>query len=1062
MEESEYYTLEDHLESFKHVHSEYASLHNNWCLDKKEIAKALSAIPHFFPHYSDHDESHSLKIIRNIEMLLGSKRIKSLSPTTTWLILMSVYLHDTGMILVDNILKDKWTKDDFQKFIYSKKTANYSKYDEDYIIAADYITSIENHLEEKDWPLKVRQSVILLASEYFRSKHPQYSRGALEKLEEYGLSISGFRTVPQRLKHLIGTISFLHGQPFEEVMQLDYESNGVGTDKVFPRFIAELVRIGDLLDLDDGRFTKVYQKMLTNIPKLSETHEKKHASIRHFLISPQVIEITADCENAEVYRVTQGWIDWLKEEMKNLAVHWSEIVPTDFIGGPPRIGKCKLYLQGKDDSSEQANLRFEIQQEDAFEILEGSGIYNSKLVFLRELIQNAIDASKFQMWSDIHSGIFDSFLRNEGINSVQDIKFVNDIPHCIWDSYDIEVHLQTKEIKGITFIEINISDRGCGISKDELVGLSSVGDGWRKNERKMSELIQMPVWLRPTGNFGIGLQSVFLVSDFATITTKVDGEVAKKLSISSRKKNGYVTIEDVEQKKRGTNISLLLREDICKQIVREEVEYDYFLFDDQYTSLFYDKVLKYIKNSVKETFFNIRINIDDMPTYTINNMKYEKDDFENIDEHSRAKFVFDPETGSFTIMFLENNIGSSLQLYFRESDSLNYAEHIISIYFKGIQLSDSSNNPRLYFIRANYDLLGIETKRFINIARTSLRRENLEFLNDYFLLCVQKALKFTFDHLHEEKDRYLKYANEVEKQNKRRKGKKLSLAPIAKLLLACEYYLPDIKCDASLAKEFVGKTIEFNLFDTNLNKIDNREIIDANVVMMISPHRFDAEINFDLYTIKQVFPLYSHLITDEIKLLMFNNNWETMQYFYQHFYVSNFSSQSIEWTDIDLSHLIEDDKEELLYTDKLDFILLRRFDNHMIKLETSTEDRSSEIKNLIKKFKERAVIYPIPQYEKLVVKKIPKFYEHSIFDIGENSLSYENLFIISPFVSSKMRNQKFSTKNELFDYAINSMGLNKLIDWVVKNSINPSTKKEIHETYKKLIFEFWDLLKQED
>ena len=41
-------------------------LFTQWSYDKKIIPKALNSIANLFPHYSLHDESHSISIINNI------------------------------------------------------------------------------------------------------------------------------------------------------------------------------------------------------------------------------------------------------------------------------------------------------------------------------------------------------------------------------------------------------------------------------------------------------------------------------------------------------------------------------------------------------------------------------------------------------------------------------------------------------------------------------------------------------------------------------------------------------------------------------------------------------------------------------------------------------------------------------------------------------------------------------------------------------------------------------------------------------------------------------------
>lgn len=74
-------------------------LFTQWSYDKKIIPKALNSIANLFPHYSLHDESHSISIINNIIRILGKDTISKLPAIDLWLILSSSYYHDIGMIV---------------------------------------------------------------------------------------------------------------------------------------------------------------------------------------------------------------------------------------------------------------------------------------------------------------------------------------------------------------------------------------------------------------------------------------------------------------------------------------------------------------------------------------------------------------------------------------------------------------------------------------------------------------------------------------------------------------------------------------------------------------------------------------------------------------------------------------------------------------------------------------------------------------------------------------------------------------------------------------------------
>lgn len=397
------YSLVKHLKLLCDQDAKYKNLYAVWTLDQEVYSKALMAIPINFPHYSLHESSHSLSIINKIEMILGEDRIKSLSPTDTFMILESAFLHDFGMIIDDKELYKTWSTSSFQRYL---KNLCDSSYDDDLAKAAKFLLSIQNEEFEFQgnknikWPIYARNYVTLIVADYFRKRHNTRSSDLIDNPEAIGICLNSNNLIPERIMRLIGKISICHGKSFESVFDsLSQIDNGIGTDRIHPRFIACLIRLGDLLDLDNGRFNSVFEKT-SLFPKTSEVHKDKHASITHFLVCPKKIEVSAICKDDKVYRATREWFDWLKEELKNLSSKWSEIVPPNFQGVPPSLGNIKLSIKDSEQITEQLDLQFSIDQKRAFEFIEGNGIYSNKLVFIRELLQNAMDATKIQMWKD--------------------------------------------------------------------------------------------------------------------------------------------------------------------------------------------------------------------------------------------------------------------------------------------------------------------------------------------------------------------------------------------------------------------------------------------------------------------------------------------------------------------------------------------------------------------------------------------------------------------------------------------------------------------------------------
>jgi len=252
------YTLEEHLRFLSIEDKDYEILYSIWDLNKKNLTQGLSLISSSFPHYSIHDVSHSMTIIDNIQCFLGEERIKRLSATDTFLILMAGLTHDIGMILMFNIVEAEWGNDDFKALL--EEFAN----SHDSVVAKSANLLIKIHMNEakeylKDfkWALQVKNAVIILTAEIFRAKHAKQSANYLRSNETFKQLANNFHAeqLPSRFIDLLANIAFLHGEDFDAVMvKLYQEANGYKGDYIHPRFIAYMIRLGDLLDFDNNRF----------------------------------------------------------------------------------------------------------------------------------------------------------------------------------------------------------------------------------------------------------------------------------------------------------------------------------------------------------------------------------------------------------------------------------------------------------------------------------------------------------------------------------------------------------------------------------------------------------------------------------------------------------------------------------------------------------------------------------------------------------------------------------------------------------------------------------------
>ena len=243
---------------------------------------------------------------------------------------------------------------------------------------------------------------------------------------------------------------------------------------------------------------------------LSKYNYWKHESIKHILITKEKIEIFSfiDINEENQYAVaslTGEWFEYIKNEFLYLKKHWVEL-SNDELGKFPQILDLRINVNGKPYNYSEANIKALMPIEKLESLLQGSNIYENKYVGFRELIQNAIDASLLKYWKDEIDNDLNllSKSREELEEKYTPFTFKEDAKFHI-DLYIIK----TKD----NHVKIRIQDRGIGITKEDAYAMSQIGTSKEKNHRLKELMSSIPSWLSPAGYFGLGIQSIFQLTN---------------------------------------------------------------------------------------------------------------------------------------------------------------------------------------------------------------------------------------------------------------------------------------------------------------------------------------------------------------------------------------------------------------------------------------------------------------------------------------------------------------------------------------------------------------------
>ena len=683
---------------------------NHWKYVKTYLPTILETISQIFPHYSLHNSTHSEAILNNIVKIVGEESIKKLSVVDLWLLLTSAYYHDCGMVVTGADKSDLFK--DGSGFVKYVETIQNTTSSPLYQYAILYeVREQKIYYRNEQLTCDSYEGIRFLIADYIRKNHAERSSKKIEAEESF--TFPG-QPIPKRIINILQSICNCHTKDVSEVMKLQpIESSGCGTENCHPRFVAAMLRLGDLLDVDSNRVSEVLLSTLGSIPSDSKNYNLTNRSISHIRIDRSIIEITAECDNYQIADLINRWFQWLNDELVYYMKNWHWIIPFEDFGYLPTVGDLKVNLSEYDTFDGKTRPCFDIDTNKAIELLQGAGLYRESCECIRELLQNAVDATYLRIYKEVHG--------------IKDLKRFKE--EC--KKYHIVVKLNKvgrtqEEKKKSKKWQVEITDNGIGMTKQDLLFLSKTGSSDKNNEKK--ELIDsVPEYLWPSGTFGIGFQSVFLLTDCVEVETRKinkDYYVRAKMYNPSGNDEGAILIQTLydENVHFGTTLRFEFEDINCgERLIRSDDKYTFSKFrsfdfaKNKHVNLLGMKVMDEVARFASGTFVDIDFYIEgDKKNYIFSK---EKVNFCDIDE----------ETG--------------IQLYIEQKD-VNYYDGS-TIYYRNQCIRDYS--PRIPFLKCHVNILTGSAKNVLTLNRDGVRQNYRSILYSDIKKTIFKHLLKKFD-----------------------------------------------------------------------------------------------------------------------------------------------------------------------------------------------------------------------------------------------------------------------------------------------------------------------------
>jgi hypothetical protein len=415
-----------------------------------------------FPEYTPHDHTRHLDhLFALADRLLGMPLILRLGPSELVLLAFGLYAHDWGMAVSEAERQGLLNGTDLQDFaLVPGEPSRMQKFASE--------ANLEGTPPEVGW------------REYVRSTHGLRSGARLRKhLGSLGLVFAD----------AVAKIAEGHVLSAREVRDaVRYPlSHSVFGETVNLAALTTYVRMVDLLDIGDDRTPYALWKFVAPADPISSMEWRKHRTLSPVAIKPgpvlREVLVSGRTDDPAVFAAVADLRSWIDDEFRTSIAHLRTI-----------SGKYDLDLDSRinwriDASGfEPLTVRFETDRSEVLGLLSRELYQDDSLAFIRELLQNSVDAIDMR----------EAVLAQHGL------------------AFKGEIRIRIGSSKSGLCIEW--SDNGIGMDDEVLSSyFARLGRSWYRS-REANRLGK----IEAISKFGVGVLSCFAVSHQLEIETLKD------------------------------------------------------------------------------------------------------------------------------------------------------------------------------------------------------------------------------------------------------------------------------------------------------------------------------------------------------------------------------------------------------------------------------------------------------------------------------------------------------------------------------------------------------------
>lgn len=411
----------------------------------------------FFPTFTLHDIVHICNVCDWMYQLLED-RAEALTATDAALLVMSAACHDIGMSVSEEQKRE-------MDAAAQKPSAEWESYF--YSHADDY--------EQFQSTAKVSDRML---RNFVRLHHHERAGLQLPSVSDWprGLADNGIS------RNMFLRLCKSHGEPIEKLTLTTADER---SEKYHLLPCAILLRLADILDFDASRAPEdLYHHLGLDRPRdaeaaFSKTEWDKSCTNHCFELVDGIVSFSADCTSMQVEHQVRAYMGWFQKELDECGRKLAGRV--DYWRGfqPPHKVEVEIHPAGY----KSGPFCLTMEQDRILELLVGRNLYSDPGVFVRELLQNAIDAVRTRVVQD------SAFRLKDG---------------------RVVIHTWMDD-SGYSWFRIQ--DNGTGMDQDIILNhFLKVGSSYYNSDRFKAETRKYGAkgGYTPISRFGIGILSCFM------------------------------------------------------------------------------------------------------------------------------------------------------------------------------------------------------------------------------------------------------------------------------------------------------------------------------------------------------------------------------------------------------------------------------------------------------------------------------------------------------------------------------------------------------------------------